>query len=157
MAGRCRAATRRITGRTGCMTISRADSPFRACDPRGFTLVEIMIGATLGSMILLAVLTTFMMLLRSGVAAQNYSEMEEQTRRGFEQLGIDARMASDMKSTDSTRTVGVTTMRTSVTLTVPNNYVGTGNKVTYGYDSTNKLFYLLPGDGTSSGQVYVAP
>ena len=116
-----------------------------------------MIGATLGTMVLAGVLAAFQMLVRSGVAAQNYAEMEAQSRRAFERLGIDARMTSNMTSTDSTNAVGVSTPRTSVTLTVPNNYASTSNKVTYGYDSTNKLFYLLPGDGTTAGQVYVAP
>ncbi len=116
-----------------------------------------LIGGTLGSMVLAGVLSTFTMLLRSGVRAQNYAQMESQTRQAFEQLGIDARMASEMTSTDSTRSVGVSTTRTSVTLTVPHNYTTTSNKVTYGYDSTNQVFYLLPGDGTTTGQVYVAP
>jgi Tfp pilus assembly protein PilW len=116
-----------------------------------------MIGATIGSMVLAGVLTTYMMLMRSGVRAQNYAVMEAQTRQAFEQLGIDARMASEMTSTDATGDIGVMSTRTSVTLTVPNNYTSTNNKVTYGYDPTNKLFYLVPGDGRSSGQMYVAP
>ena len=116
-----------------------------------------MIGSTLGSIILAGVLTTYVMLMKSGVRAQNYAVMEAQTRQAFEQLGIDARMASDIRTTDSTNATGVTTTRTSVTLTVPNNYSSTSNKVTYGYDATNKLFYLLPGDGITTGQVYVAP
>lgn len=139
------------------MIISRAD---RRSPPKrrpGFTLVEVMIGASLGSMVLAGVLTAYVFIIRSGVRAQNYAQMEVQTRAAFDQLGLDARMASEMRSTDSTHATGVTTTRTSVTLTVPNNYTGTGNKVTYGYDSTNKLFYLVPGDGTTTGQVYVAP
>ena len=122
---------------------------------RAFTLVEVMIGASLGSIVLLGVLTTYLMLLRSGVSASGFAEMESQARRTFEQFGIDARMANNLSST--TTTVGGVTAVTSVTLTVPNNYTGTSNKVTYGWDSTNQLFYLVPGDGTSSGQVYVAP
>ncbi len=114
-----------------------------------------MIGASLGSMVFLGVLTTYLMLIRSGVRVQNYSLMETQTRNAFEQLGMDARMTSEMTSLDSAG--GHTSTRTSVTLTVPKNYTSTGNKVTYGYDSTNKLFYLVPGDGVSSGQVYIAP
>ncbi len=119
--------------------------------------MEVMIGATLGSMVLGGVMTTYLMLMRSGMRAQNYAQMEVQTRVAFEQLGLDARMASNISTTDSTKAVGVTTTRTSVTLTVPNKYTTTSNKVTYAYDSTNKLFYLVPGDGTTSGQVYVAP
>lgn len=106
---------------------------------RGFTLVEVMIGASLGSMVLLGVLTTFLMLLRSGVSASNYAMMEAQTRRGFEKLGTDARMASNLSSSGST----------SITLTVPNNYTSNSNLVTYAYDAANQWFYLVPGDGSS--------
>ncbi len=106
-----------------------------------------MIGASLGSVVLLGVLSTYLMLLRSGVSASNYAVMESQARRAFEQLGIDARMANALTSNGTT----------AVTLTVPNNYASTANKVTYGYDSTNNLFYLVPGNGTTAGQTYVAP
>jgi prepilin-type N-terminal cleavage/methylation domain-containing protein len=108
---------------------------------RGFTLAEIMIGAALGSMVLAGIMSTYLMLLRSGVSASNYSVMEAQARRAFEQLGIDARMSSALSS-------GGTTPVTSVTLTVPNNYTSNSNNVTYAYDSTNQWFYLVPGDGS---------
>jgi hypothetical protein len=98
-----------------------------------------MIGASLGSVVLLGVLTTYLMLLRSGVSASNYAVIESQARRAFEQLGIDARMASGLTSSGTT----------SVTLTVPNNYAANGNLVTYAYDSTNLWFYLVPGNGAS--------
>lgn len=99
-----------------------------------------MIGAALGSMVLAGVLTSFTMLLRSGTSAANYSTMESQSRRAFEQFGIDARMASNL----------VWNSASSVTLTVPNNYTANGNQVTYAYDSTNKWFSLVPGDGSST-------
>ena len=54
-----------------------------------------MIAASLGSMILAGVLSTFLMLVRSGVRVGNYSVMETETRRAFEQLGIDSRMANN--------------------------------------------------------------
>jgi len=107
---------------------------------RGFMLAEIMIGSALGSMVLAGVLSAFTLLLRSGTSAANYSTMEAQTRRAFEQLGIDARMASDITWNSTT----------SVTLTVPNNYAANGNKVTYAYDSANRWFSLVPGDGSTS-------
>src|SRR5581483_1356878 len=105
----------------------------------GFTLAEVMIGASLGSVVLLGVLTTYLMLLRSGVSASNYSVMESQARRAFEQFGIDARMSSGVASTLTGAVV------TKVTLTVPNNYNSNSNKVTYAYDSTNQWFYMVPG------------
>jgi prepilin-type N-terminal cleavage/methylation domain-containing protein len=110
----------------------------------GFTLVEIMIGSVLGSMVLAAVLTTFLMLGRSGANAAAYSVMEAQSRRALEELSQDLRMASDV-SWNST---------TSITLLVPDNYISTdpaqNNRVTYAYDSTTKYFYRRPGSTTST-------
>lgn len=121
------------------MTISSSAPGNRSRRLRGFTLVEIMIGASLGSMVLAGVLSTYLMLLRSGVSASNYSVMEAQTRRAFEKMGSDARMANNLSSSGTT----------SITLTVPNNYTSNSNQVTYAYDSANQWFYLVPGDGSS--------
>ncbi len=129
------------------MIISPASPGARGARLAGFTLAEVMIGASLGSMVLLGVLTTYLMLLRSGVSASNYSVIETQARRAFDQFGVDARMASTVASTSSGGSV------TKVTLTVPNNYVSNSNQVTYGYDSTNQWFYMVPGDGSA----YVVP
>jgi len=95
-----------------------------------------MIGATLGSIVLAGVLSTYLMLLRSGVSASNYSVMESQARRAFDQFGIDARMASAIISTSTGSPASVT----KVTLTVPNNYLSNSNQVTYAFDSTNQWF-----------------
>jgi prepilin-type N-terminal cleavage/methylation domain-containing protein len=127
--------------------MSQADRSVPPSVRSGFTLVEIMIGAALGSMVLLGIMTTYLLLLRSGISASNYAVMESQARRTFEQLGIDARMASRVTSTLTGTTV------TQITLTVPNNYVSNSNKVTYAFDSTNQWFYVVPGDGTA----YVVP
>ncbi|MBI3874494.1 MAG: prepilin-type N-terminal cleavage/methylation domain-containing protein, partial [Verrucomicrobia bacterium] len=78
----------------------------------GFTLVEVMIAASLGSFVLLGVLTTFLMLGRSGVAAQNYSQMEGDARRGLEEFAQDVRMANDI-------TLNGSSPYTSITLSMP--------------------------------------
>lgn len=111
-----------------------------------FTLVEVLIATFLSAIAILGVMTTYVLLIRNGLNLQAYAEMETQVRRAFDQFGLDARMAS-----------GLSTGTNSVTLTVPNNYTSTNNEVTYGYDTTNQVFYLVPGDGVSSGQTYVAP
>jgi prepilin-type N-terminal cleavage/methylation domain-containing protein len=126
--------------------MSRAEVSTRS-RRRGFTLVEVMIGATLGSIVLAGVLSAYTMLLRSGVSASNFAMMESQARRTFEQLGMDVRMASGISSTT---TGGVVT---AVTLTVPNYYSANSNQVTYAFDSTNKWLYMVPGDGSA----YVVP
>jgi prepilin-type N-terminal cleavage/methylation domain-containing protein len=124
------------------MTISTIHSKARRA--RGFTLVEIMIGAVLGSMVLAAVLTTFLMLGRSGANASAYSVMESQSRRALEELSQDLRMASDVTWNSST----------SITLLVPDNYTSAdtthNNRVTYAYDTATKEFYRRPGTTTST-------
>ncbi|MBI5689660.1 MAG: prepilin-type N-terminal cleavage/methylation domain-containing protein [Verrucomicrobia bacterium] len=61
--------------------------------PRGFTLVEILIGSTLSAFILVGVLSTFLFLGRSGANIQNYNDMESQARRALEQFAQDTRQA----------------------------------------------------------------
>jgi Tfp pilus assembly protein PilW len=70
------------------------DAAARRRGPPGFTLVEVMIGATLSSFILAGVLTTFLFLGRSGANVQNYNDMESQARRALEQFAQDTRQAS---------------------------------------------------------------
>ena len=60
----------------------------------GFTLVEVLIGSTLGSFILLGVLSTFLFLGRSGANLRNYSDMESQARKALEMFAEDTRQAS---------------------------------------------------------------
>ncbi len=101
-------------------------SPARNCRrgvAAGFTLVELMIGATLGSFILAAVLSTFLFMGRSGANIQNYNDMEAQARKALESFAEDTRQAS-----------GVTWGATNASLTLTVN----GASVVYSYDSTAK-------------------
>ena len=113
---------------------------------RAFTLVEVMIASSIGTMVLAGVMSTFLMLGRSGANVANYSVMEAQSRRALEEFSQDLRMANAVTWNSTT----------SITLTVPNNYSATLGKVTYAYDSdtstTNpsaQAFYRLPGDGAA--------
>ena len=111
----------------------------------GFTLVEVMIGATLGSIVLAGVMSTFLMLSRSGVSAVNYTTMDTQTRRALEEFSQDVRMANNVAWNSSS----------SITLRVPENYVSTGNLVTYTWDNTSesstyRCFYRVPGGSTAT-------
>ena len=113
----------------------------------GFTLVELLIASSLGTIVLAGVLAAFLMLVRSGVRASNYSVMESQTRRAFEQLGIDARMANDFVSTFTGSAI------TSFTLTIPSNDLVSQRQVTYGYDtnnSSNKKLFVVPGSDVTA-------
>jgi len=126
------------------MTSLYSDSlPHRS---RAFTLVEVLIAASLGTIVMAGVLSAFLMLVRSGVRVSNYSVMETQTRRAFEQLGIDARMANKITSHFTGNAI------TAFTLTIPNNDLSSQRTVTYGYDastSDDKKFFMVPGTSPS--------
>lgn len=90
----------------------------------GFTLVELMIGSTLGSFILAAVLSTFLFMGRSGANVQNYNDMESQARNALELFAQDTRQASGIVWTDAN-----TVVLTVATL-----------RVTYQYNPTAQRF-----------------
>jgi len=110
---------------------------------RGFTLVELLVAAGLSGFILSGILTTFVMLGRSGYNAANYSIMEAEARRALETFSEEARLSSNITWNSSN----------SITLTVV-NASGT-YLVTYAYDTatsgnTSKCFYRLPGAASST-------
>jgi Tfp pilus assembly protein PilW len=103
-----------------------------------------MIGATIGSFVLIGVLSTFLLMGRSGVNLSAYTTMDAQTRRALEELAQDLRMASGITWNSST----------SITLTVPDNYTTSSNQVTYAWDTTTgsatfHYFYRVPGTASS--------
>jgi prepilin-type N-terminal cleavage/methylation domain-containing protein len=135
-------------------TISSSPKSAALRRKRAFTLVEVLISASLGSMILAAVLSAFIMVTKSGVRISNYSTMETETRRAFEQLGVDARMANNFVSNYTSGVI------TSFTLTIPSNDLSTQRWVKYGYDTsdaTNKKFYMVAvnSSGTAIGTTFV--
>jgi prepilin-type N-terminal cleavage/methylation domain-containing protein len=98
---------------------------------RGFTLVEVMVGASLSSMILAGVISTFLMMGRTGANIINYSEIEAGAREGLELFSREARMAYNVTAYSDT----------SVTLSIPDttvNPTGHAYNVTYAFDSANK-------------------
>jgi prepilin-type N-terminal cleavage/methylation domain-containing protein len=107
------------------MTISSAK--FRRPARAGFTLVEVLMCASIGSFVMLGLLTCFGMIARTGTSLYNYVDMEDQARRGLEKFSEDSRMAKAIDWTSST----------SVTLTIP--HVATdiySDSVTYWWDAT---------------------
>jgi prepilin-type N-terminal cleavage/methylation domain-containing protein len=69
-------------------------APRRASRNRsGFTLVEVLIASALASILMAAVMSTFLMLGRSGMALANYSEMDGEARRALETFARDVRQA----------------------------------------------------------------
>ncbi len=93
---------------------------------RGFTLVEVMIATSLLAILTAAVLSSFIFILRAERSLANYAEMNTQARRFLEQLGRDARSATDVTNTTTT----------AITMSVPSNLTGSVQDVTYSYDSS---------------------
>ena len=98
--------------------------PARKSGKSGFTLVEVMVVATLSSLILIGVISTFLFLGRASFAAANYSDMEVDTREAIEIFARDVRMASDVSWNSAN----------SVTLTVDS--ASGSYQVTYTYNPT---------------------
>lgn len=115
------------------MTISSAKFS-RAADlvrpsfsENAFTLVEVIIGSTIGAFVLAGILSAFVFLVRSSTGLYNYTGMETEARRGLERFSEDTRMASAVAWTDSTR----------VALTVPHASDNYNNTITYYWDTTS--------------------
>jgi prepilin-type N-terminal cleavage/methylation domain-containing protein len=105
---------------------------------KGFTLVEVLIAATLSSFVLAGVLSAFVFMGRTSFRSSGYSEMEAEVRRGLDVFAQDTRNATDVRWNSAQ----------SVTLTV------NGSPVTYAYDPTAGSptygsFYRLAGDAGS--------
>lgn len=104
----------------------------------GFTLVEVLIAATLSTFVLAGVLSAFLFMARTGFRSSGYSEMEAEVRRGLDTFAQDTRNATDVRW-NSPR---------SITLIVQ------GGPVTYAYDNTPgsatyQAFYRAAGDATA--------
>jgi Tfp pilus assembly protein PilW len=88
-----------------------------------FTLVEVLVGATLSAIIMMGVLTSFVFLGRSLSRLVNYQTLEAKSREALTLMRTDFGLALHVKN-------GTTPTASSVTLTLP------AGDVTYTYDST---------------------
>jgi prepilin-type N-terminal cleavage/methylation domain-containing protein len=124
---------------TAYMIISSRSNGVKKPQNAGFTLAELIIAMALSLVISAAVFSIFIMIGRSSLRVVNYSVMETQTRRAFEQLAIDSRMAN---SFTATFTGGVIT---AFTLGIPKEDLSGTTSVTYGYTTIagedGKAFY----------------
>ncbi len=93
-----------------------------------------MVGATLASFILAAVLSSFLFLGRSGANLRNYSDMESQSRKALEQFAEDVRQASAISWTSNV----------NLTLTV------NSASIAYYYDSASGNFYRRTSTATTA-------
>lgn len=116
------------------MIIFMAPKPAMPGRPGGFTLVELMVAALLGGLVLTGVLTTNLQLLRSGVRVTQYAEMSAQVRRGIEQMEGDLRNASAITWNSAS----------DITLTIPTSG-GSTRQVTYAWTGATQTFFMVPG------------
>lgn len=116
--------------------VSIPDAPcFGGRPGQGFTLVEVLLAATLSSFVLAGVLSAFLFLARTGFRSSGYSEMEAEIRRGLDTFARDTRSATDVRWNSAQ----------DLALTV------SGSPVTYAYDSdpasaTYRCFYRAEGN-----------
>ena len=103
---------------------------------RGFTLVELLNGATISGFSMAGVISTFLLLGRTGANIRNYTEVEAKARVAVELFGRDVRSAYAMTS-NSTSSV---TLRIPDTTSVRDGTAGADDySVTYTFDAANKL------------------
>lgn len=114
-----------------------APPPSRRGRKGAFTLSEVLIATVLSSVILAAILSTFLALGRAGFNASAYAEMNTTLRNAVERFNHDVRLASDLRWTDSQR----------LTLVFPS---GLGSPVTYAFEpaadalSPGRLVRIVP-------------
>ena len=107
------------------MSASEPQSPLRRAPLAGLTLVEVIVAMTLLGLLMTAVLSSFVFILRGERSLANYTEMNSEARMMLELLGRDAKSA-----------VAVTNFTvTSLTLVVPTNTSGGTTEVTYEFDA----------------------
>lgn len=99
----------------------------------GFTLTEVLLTATLASIVFAGVMSSFLFIGRSAVGLNNYAELERTARHGLEIFAQDTRQASDIVWLSPVRII----------LTVD----GTG--VTYGFDDKTQNFTRTVGANTA--------
>ncbi len=109
-----------------------------------FTLVEVMVAASLSTLVLAGVMSAFLFIGRTSFTTGNYSEMEAQTRRALDRFANDVRLARDIHWNSSR----------SITLSLPTATNAT-TQTTYAYDplsvgATARTFYCVPGDDAST-------
>ncbi len=114
----------------------------------GLTLTELMVAATLGTIILAGTCAVAMAIMRTSTRVGNYSTMETETRMAFEQLAIDARMSNGFNATYTGSNI------TAFTLTIPSQDLSTVHQVYYGYDTSSDpdgpIFYCVPGNAPAA-------
>lgn len=115
-------------------------APDRARRRRGgFTLTEVIVASSISALLLVGVLSSVLMVGRSGFLLNNYVEMEQEARTALETFALDARVAQRIawhRADTGATLVGVT-------LTAPDNAV-----VRYDYQSATGRLVRTDSAGT---------
>jgi Tfp pilus assembly protein PilW len=96
---------------------------------QAFTLAELMVGLTLGVMVLAGVLTAYIFFCRTGVAIGQYYDMEDESRTTMQVFGQDVRQAKAINWG------GNDSLAHTLTLTLPDD-----SNVIYAYNVNTKSF-----------------
>ena len=107
------------------MSPTRNNSSADALDPPGFTLVELLIGLFLATILTLAMLLSYTFLVRSLIRSSNQQQLEAQSRRALQMLGQDVRAATSVPS------FSLSQDNSQIILRLPNG--GSTVDVTYSY------------------------
>lgn len=116
----------------------------RGASSRAFTLVELLIGATLSAAVMAAVLSSYIYLGRSLNRLTNQQTLETEARRTLDTFTNDVQLATGI---DTAATVSASTVR----LTIPST-TGATTTVTYTFTNDaggNGTFVRTPSGGTA--------
>ncbi len=106
---------------------------------RGFTLVELIVSATMSGIVLVGVFASVIMIAHSGYRLSHYIEMENEARTALETIAVDARVTKTIAWHRPSETAALT----GITLTAPD-----GLSVRYDYDSANQRLRRTAPDGS---------
>lgn len=99
----------------------------------GFTLVELLMAIVIGSMVLGAVMSSFIFVAKSCISLNDYTELDVESRRAVEIFSREVRASSDISGFSIN----------GLTLTVPTS--GSPYTVNYTYVSADRTFYRAYG------------
>lgn len=99
-----------------------------------------MIASTLSVVVMGGILSTSLMITRSGYRVEQYTDMENESRKSLEQFGQDVRMAQTVTWIDAN----------NLTLVLPTSATGTGTlSISYTYDPVARTFSRAIGGQTA--------
>lgn len=121
------------------MIFTPANPKPAAARTRGFTLVEVLIAATISVFVLAGVLAANFQILRGGVRMANYVEMDSQVRRALEIFSRDLKAATAITRNGAS----------DLTLTLPAGGTAT-TQVTYAWTAASGAFFRVAGANSAT-------